>query len=134
MMLLITYMWWTWWPIEIILTNMAEYRNHLSKYEALEMFVNQPKTIINGSGIYTYKTGEILFKNVFFQYGDVTIFENLSLTIAGQKTTALVGYSGAGKSTLVKLILRLYDVGSGEICIDSQPLKNVAIQSVYDHI
>lgn len=46
------------------------------------------------------------------------ILKGLNLTIKPQETVALVGESGCGKSTLVSLILRFYDVDSGEILLD----------------
>jgi len=34
-----------WWPIQIVISNISEYRNQISKYEALENFVNQENKI-----------------------------------------------------------------------------------------
>lgn len=56
------------------------------------------------------------------------LFKDLSLTIKPGEKIGLVGPSGGGKSTLLKLILRFYDVDSGEIKIDGLNIKDV-IQS-----
>ncbi|NMU07256.1 ATP-binding cassette domain-containing protein, partial [Vibrio parahaemolyticus] len=51
----------------------------------------------------------------------------------GEKV-GLVGRSGAGKSTLVNLLLRFYDVNSGQILIDGQDIKTVSQESLRAHI
>ena len=83
-------------------------------------------TIITGNKeINTLKEG-IEFRNVNFSYAkDKPVIENLDLVIPANSVTALVGPSGSGKSTLVNLILRYYDVGSGEILIDGINLKEL---------
>ena len=78
------------------------------------------------------KEGSIAFDQVTFNYKNQTtpIYENLSVTIAGGETVALVGHSGSGKSTLVKLIQRLYDINSGQITIDGQNIQNITKKSL----
>ncbi len=67
----------------------------------------------------------IEFKNVCFSYKqDNLIFNNLNFSIERGKKVGIVGASGAGKSTLVSLLLRFYDVNSGEILIDGENIKS----------
>ncbi len=73
---------------------------------------------------------KIEFKNVSFKYEDVTILDNISLTIEKGKTIALVGSSGAGKSTLADLIPRFHDVSSGELLIDGKNIQLFTLQSL----
>jgi subfamily B ATP-binding cassette protein MsbA len=56
--------------------------------------------------------------------------ENVSLTVPGGKTVALVGRSGAGKSTVINLVARLFDVDTGSIRIDGQDLREVTLTSL----
>ncbi|WP_288107562.1 ABC transporter transmembrane domain-containing protein [Limnobacter sp.] len=73
---------------------------------------------------------EIEFKNVEFRYPsapDRTILKNFSLKIPRGETVAIVGPSGAGKSTLFNLLLRWYDLTSGEILIENQPLQSLHV-------
>lgn len=61
-------------------------------------------------------TGQIELKNIIFSYpsrADITVLDNLSLTVGAGKTMALVGSSGSGKSTVVSLLERFYDPNSG---------------------
>lgn len=78
------------------------------------------------------KGGEIVFKNVEFQY-DTTkevVLNGISLSIAEGERVALVGESGAGKSTLVSLIPRFYEATNGEILIDGQHITGIQQESL----
>ncbi len=62
----------------------------------------------------------IEFKDAQFSYPtklDVKVIKNLNLKIKRGESVALVGSSGSGKSSIVNLILRFYDLNSGEIKI-----------------
>lgn len=83
--------------------------------------------------------GHIKFNNVNFDYSDISpdaqseklpVIKNFNLEIKPGQKIGLVGRSGAGKSTLVNLILRLYDLKSGEIIIDDQDISQVTQQSL----
>jgi len=75
--------------------------------------------------------GEINFSNVKFQYkGMNTLFENKTIRIMGGQKVGLVGASGGGKSTFVNLILRLFDVSSGQILIDGQDIRDITQESL----
>jgi subfamily B ATP-binding cassette protein MsbA len=76
----------------------------------------------------------IEFKNVSFKYEDVTILDNINLTIEKGKTIALVGSSGAGKSTLADLVPRFHDVSSGELLIDGVNIKDYSLVSLREQI
>jgi len=71
----------------------------------------------------------ISFHHATFRYdsgaGETPAIQDLSLCIPAGKTTALVGPSGAGKSTMIRLILRFYDVMTGEIRVDDTRLQDL---------
>jgi subfamily B ATP-binding cassette protein MsbA len=77
---------------------------------------------------------QIEFRNVTFKYEDVTILDNINLTIEKGKTVALVGSSGAGKSTLADLVPRFHDVSSGELLIDGINIKEYSLLSLRDQM
>lgn len=79
---------------------------------------------------YSITRGSIEFKNVDFKYGTKQVFSDFNLTIAPGEKVALVGHSGSGKTTLVKLLYRLYDVDTGEICIDGTNIKRFKQESL----
>lgn len=69
----------------------------------------------------------ILFKDVNFSYpsGNVKILKNTNLKFDKNTLTALLGHSGSGKSTIAKLLLKFYDITSGEIYVGGVPMKNI---------
>lgn len=75
--------------------------------------------------------GAVTFDNVSFNYnGERQVLDGLNLAIQPGEKIGLVGRSGAGKSTLINLLLRFYDVDSGEIRIDGQNIKQVTQDSL----
>ena len=76
----------------------------------------------------------IQFENVQFSYQDVSILNNINLTIQKGKTIALVGSSGAGKSTLADLIPRFHDVSNGVLLIDGINIKEYSLNSLRKQI
>ena len=75
--------------------------------------------------------GRVVYDDVTFGYDeDETIVEDVSFTVDGGDTLALVGPTGAGKSTVLKLLLRMYDVDEGSIEIDGTDLRDVTIPSL----
>lgn len=75
--------------------------------------------------------GDIALHNVTFAYHDrAPVIENLSLHIPAGKTTAIVGATGSGKSTLVKLLLRLYEIQSGQITLDGLDIQTLKLQDL----
>ena len=75
--------------------------------------------------------GEVIFKNVDFSYvPNKPLIENFNLKALPGETIAIVGKTGAGKSTLVNLLMRFYDVNSGEITIDGTSITQVTRDSL----
>ncbi|KNG93680.1 ABC transporter ATP-binding protein [Pseudaestuariivita atlantica] len=75
--------------------------------------------------------GEVAFDDVSFGYGrEAGGITDVSLTIAPGEKLGIVGASGAGKTTLVSVLLRLYAVEQGRICIDGQDIGDVTQESL----
>jgi iron complex transport system ATP-binding protein len=73
----------------------------------------------------------LIAESVTLGYGDRTVVEDLDLTIAPGKITAIVGANGCGKSTLLRSLARLLSPSSGQVVLDgksvhSRPTKEVA--------
>ncbi len=68
--------------------------------------------------------GNVEFKHVHFGYDkNRTIINDFNSSIKEGQKIAIVGPTGAGKTTMVKLLMRFYDVNSGEILIDGHNIK-----------
>lgn len=84
--------------------------------------------------------GDIKFDSVNFNYGreikegHKELLKTLNLHIKAGEKVGLVGRSGAGKSTIVNLLLRFYEVESGQILIDGQNINSVTQNSLREHI
>ncbi len=70
--------------------------------------------------------GEVRFEHVSFSYDpDQPLITDLSLVAAPGQTVAIVGPTGAGKTTLVNLVMRFYEVSSGQITLDGVDIASV---------
>lgn len=75
-------------------------------------------------------SGEIVFDNVSFHYGEKKLFTNKQAKIHGRERVGLVGYTGAGKSTFINLILRFFPLQEGKILIDGQEVAEITLESL----
>ncbi len=76
------------------------------------------------------------FKNVSFTYpgSDRKIIDDLSFKINKGEKVSIVGVNNAGKTTIVKLLLRFFDIDSGEILYNGINIKNISKRSLYEKI
>jgi len=80
-------------------------------------------------------TVDIQFNQVSFAYNDeATALNGIDLYIKPGDKVAFVGASGSGKSTLVNLVPRFYDISSGELLINNQPIKEYTLESLRQHM
>ncbi|TCU14669.1 ABC transporter ATP-binding protein [Rhizobium sullae] len=86
---------------------------------------------------------ELIIDNVWKEYGDQIVLENVSLTVASGAFVALVGPSGCGKSTFLRMLLGQERATRGTILLDGEPLppepgpdRGVVFQrySVFPHL
>ena len=81
------------------------------------------------------RAGRVEFRDVNFSYRPGTpVIEDLSLVAEPGTTVAIVGPTGAGKTTLVNLLMRFYDVDSGQILVDGVDIATVSRQSLRSRI
>lgn len=81
------------------------------------------------------QNGIIQFDHVKFEYHkNRPVFEELNVIIPAGQKVGLVGFSGSGKSTFVNLILRFYDLTSGQILIDGKNIATVTQDSLHEQI
>ncbi len=120
---------WIVWEVSSLFENLGTVRDGMQT-------LTTPITIqdVPAPKILHAKTGEIEFKNVCFGYNEKLIFSNLNFVIRPGEKIGVVGRSGAGKTTLVNLLLRFYDLNSGEICIDKQNIAEVSQESLRANI
>lgn len=79
--------------------------------------------------------GKVEFENVCFSYPsnkDKIVLNNFSAKINPGQKVAIVGHTGSGKTTLVNLLMRFYEVNSGDIKIDDVSIKNININRIHE--
>ncbi len=77
--------------------------------------------------------GNIEFKNINFGYNpDKTIINDFSAKVKAGQKIAIVGPTGAGKTTMVNLLMRFYEVNSGDILIDGVSSQKLTRENVHE--
>ena len=77
--------------------------------------------------------GDIEFKNVKFGYDDSRlIIKNFSASAHPGEKIAIVGPTGAGKTTMVNLLMKFYEINSGNILIDGVSTKDLTRENIHD--
>ena len=71
--------------------------------------------------------GDVEFKDVSFSYTpDTELIKNFDLSVSSGQRIAIVGPTGCGKTTLINLLMRFYDVDSGDIVLDGTPTTKIS--------
>ena len=78
--------------------------------------------------------GKIEFKNVVFQYdnNDKPTIKNFTATAEPGQKIAIVGPTGAGKTTMVNLLMKFYEINSGDIKIDGISTKELSRENIHE--
>jgi ABC-type multidrug transport system fused ATPase/permease subunit len=77
--------------------------------------------------------GNVTFKNVAFSYPsrkEIKVLKDVNFTANFGQKIAIVGPSGTGKSTIASLLLRFYDIDSGEILIDGKNIYDFELENL----
>jgi ATP-binding cassette, subfamily B, bacterial len=116
------------WPLTRLGETLDLYQRGMASTNRVMDLLDTPIAIDSGSISLPVVEGEIELKNVTFAYPDrSTVVKELSLKIPAGQTIAIVGVTGSGKSTLVKLLLRLYEIQSGEITLDGINIQDLQL-------
>ena len=114
-------------PINQIAQISGMIQAMIAAAERVFEFLEQPEEIdTSKENIDTlHLKGNVEFKHVNFGYNENrTIINDFSSKIKEGQKIAIVGPTGAGKTTIVKLLMRFYDVNSGEILVDGHNIKD----------
>ena len=114
-------------PINQIAQISSMLQSMVAAAERIFEFLEQDEEIDTAKGnIDTSKLdGNIVFNHVKFGYDEnKTIINDFNCDVKNGEKIAIVGPTGAGKTTMVKLLMRFYDVNSGEILIDGHNIKD----------
>lgn len=120
--------------ITIATANFQENSLYIERFRKFMEYEPKMKDVENPVPV-PDKAAVLELKDVTFSYDRVKepTLKNINLTIHPGEKVALVGYNGAGKTTLIKLIMRLYEVSSGEICLNGTNVKNFKLQEFREY-
>ena len=121
---------WIMWEATMLFENLGTVQDGMNT-------ISTPVKLLDAADATELKVphGEIEFKQLCFAYRNgKPLMNNFNLHIKAGEKIGLVGRSGAGKSTLVNVLLRFYDVSSGQVLIDGQDIAKVTQQSLRQHI
>ena len=114
-------------PFNEISGVLTEFQNALACAERIKNLLNEKEITEKEDAKTKPKSSfeHIEFKDISFSYTEKQkLIENFSLKTERGKRIAIVGPTGCGKTTLINLLMRFYDVKSGEILIDDENIKD----------
>ncbi|KYC37169.1 ABC transporter [Scytonema hofmannii PCC 7110] len=121
------------WPLTRLGETFDQYQRAMASTNRVMDLLDTPIAIPTGDIALPIDKvrGELALKEVTFSYKNrLPVVENLSLHIPAGKTIAIVGSTGSGKSTLIKLLLRLYEVQSGQITLDGINIQDLKLRDL----
>ncbi len=118
------------WQMSTLFESIGTVQDGIGSIAVPQRIVDEPNALA-----LKVSRGDIHFNHVQFHYGKGHgVMDDFNLHIKPGEKVGIVGRSGAGKSTLVNLLLRFYDVESGEIRIDDQSIHKVQQDSLRANI
>lgn len=119
-------------PFNEISGVVTELQNALACAKRVFDFTNEAEEISDKENSELIVSGgSVTLSDVSFSYTkERELIKGLSLEVESGMHVAIVGPTGCGKTTLINLLMRFYDVDSGEIRIDDQNIKNVTRDSL----
>ncbi len=120
-------------PITEIANIINEIFSALAAAERVFQLLDEPNEAADIDGAATLENcaGDVEAKHVAFGYvPGKTILRDLNLRARPGQTIAIVGPTGAGKTTIINLLMRFYDVDSGEIHVDGRESREYTMDSL----
>lgn len=115
-------------PIDEIAQIYGQIQTAIAGAERVFAIMDHESEDKSGDKLITSDSPVITFKNVNFSYQEgKQVLYDFNLEVKGGQKVALVGATGSGKTTVVNLLIRFYNIDSGEILIDGVNIKDIDI-------
>ena len=124
-------------PLSQIAQSMTQLQTASAASERVFEFIEEAEMKDESSltGILEPKKvkGNIDFEHVKFGYdNDKTIIKDFNCKVKPGQKVAIVGPTGAGKTTIVNLLMKFYEINSGDIKIDGMSINNLTRENIHD--
>lgn len=121
-------------PLREIAEQFNTFQSAMAAMERIKKLLEEPVYIQNPTTPpkpWQKNRFELDFQNVRFGYKEnQPVLNDLNFDLKSGETIALVGSTGAGKSTIIHLVNRFYDINSGKITINGEPIQNYALSDL----
>lgn len=122
-------------PINEIAQIYGQLQTAIAGAERVFMVLDEVNEDKAGDRMADESTADVIFDKVNFSYTPgCPVIRNFTLTVPAGKKIALVGATGSGKTTIVNLLMRFYDIDSGEIRINSQDIRDISRESLRQNV
>ena len=121
------------WPLTTLGRTLDDYQRSMASSRRVLDLIDTPVQIRSGSSPFPPERvrGAISYEHVDFGYRNRDLLlKDFCLQINAGATVGIVGATGSGKSTLMKLLLRLYPLSEGRICIDGQSINDLNLNDL----
>ncbi|MDY5348641.1 MAG: ABC transporter ATP-binding protein [Candidatus Ventricola sp.] len=114
-------------PINEIAQIYGQLQTAIAGAERVFAVLDEEAEPMEGEALLADKGASVSFEHVDFSYiPGHPVLRDFTLTVPSGRKVALVGATGSGKTTVVNLLMRFYDIDSGDIRIDGQRLADIA--------
>jgi len=122
-------------PINEIAQIYGQLQTAIAGAERVFSVIDESNEDKTGDTLAESTAADVTFQNVKFSYEQgYPVLHDFTLTVPSGKKVALVGATGSGKTTVVNLLMRFYDIDSGNIYINRQNIKDISRDSLRKNV
>lgn len=123
-------------------TPLTEIFDQLEEIQSSFMSLKRINVLLKEKGVEDIEKGEkeedlkgdIEFENVYMQYGDNKVLNDISFIIKEGSKVTIAGKTGVGKTTMMNILMRLYPFNSGRILIGGKDITKIRIKDIRKNI
>lgn len=122
-------------PLNEIFTQLEEIQVSIMSLKRINKLLQEKgkEDIEDGEKIENLN-GDIEFENVYMQYGENKVLNNISFIIKQGSKVTIAGKTGVGKTTLTNILMRLYPISKGKIMIGGKDISKIRIKDIRKNI